>query len=96
MCGDWNLVLKPEKDCSNYLHVNNPKARMMVLNFIEEENFVDIWGSMNEDSKAYTWRRLTPQKKYLISDTISTFVMNTAIIPGYRTDHSGIALKLTF
>ena len=46
--------------------------------------------------------KVKPNKKqarldfYLISDTISTFVMNTAIIPGYRTDHSGIVLKLKF
>ena len=51
MCGDWNLVLEPEKGCSNYLHVNNPKSRKLVLNFIEEENFVDIWRIMNESQK---------------------------------------------
>ena len=49
MCGDWNLVLEPEKDCCNYLHVNNPKSRKLVLNFIEEENFIDIWRIMNEE-----------------------------------------------
>ena len=102
MCGDWNLVLEPEKDCRNYLHENNPKSRKLVLNFIEEENSIDIWRIMNEESKSYTWRRLNPINKqarldfYLISNTISTFVMNTAIIPGYRTDHSGIVLKLKF
>lgn len=102
MCGDWNLVLDPEKDCSNYLHVNNPKARNVVLNFIEDENFIDVWRIMNEDSKMFTWRRLNPTKKqarldfYLISDTMSVFVMDTTIIPGYRTDHSGIILKLKF
>ena len=46
--------------------------------------------------KMYTWRRLNPTKKqarldfYLISDTMSAFVMDTEIISGYRTDHSGI------
>ena len=27
MCGDWNLVLEPENECSNYLHVNNSKIK---------------------------------------------------------------------
>ena len=46
--------------------------------------------------------KIKPNKKqarldfYLISDTISTFVMKTTINPGYRTDHSGIVLKLKF
>ena len=42
MCGDWNLVWDPDKNCSNYLHINNPKARKVVINFIEE-SFTDVW-----------------------------------------------------
>ena len=44
---------------------------------------------MNEESKVYTLRRLNPTKKqarldfYLISDTMSPFVMDTQILPGY-------------
>ena len=82
------------------MHINNPKARKVVFNFIEEENVINVWRIMNEDSKVYTWRRLNPTKKqarldfYLISDTMSAFVMNTEIVHGYRTVHSGIILKL--
>lgn len=36
MCGDWNLVLNPDVDTQNYLHINNPKARQVVLNLIKE------------------------------------------------------------
>ena len=32
MCGDWNLCLDAEKDCENYLHINNPRARNVVFN----------------------------------------------------------------
>ena len=39
MCSDWNLVLDIEKDCDKYLHVNNPKARKVVFNLLEEETF---------------------------------------------------------
>ena len=64
----------------NYLHINNPKARKIVLKLIEEENFIDVWRIMNEGSKVYTWRRLNPTKKearlnfYLISDTMSALL----------------------
>jgi hypothetical protein len=36
ICGDFNLVLCPELDYCNYLHVNNPKSREKVLELIEE------------------------------------------------------------
>jgi hypothetical protein len=39
--GDYNLVLDTNKDCSIYLHVNNPKAREVVLQQILSFNLVD-------------------------------------------------------
>ena len=63
ICGDWNFVINPEIDSFNYLHINNPKARQIDLNLLEEENFKDVRRIMNEDSRKYTWRRLNPIKK---------------------------------
>lgn len=100
MCGDWNLILNVELDSYNYKHINNPRARQVVLNLIEEDNFVDIWRIMNEDTRKYTWRRLNPVKKlgrldyFLISDCLSQYITDCDIVPGYRSDHSGIILKL--
>lgn len=65
ICGDWNLVINPEIHSHNYFHINNPKARQTVLNLLEEENFIDAWRVMNEDSRKYTWRRLNPPKNKL-------------------------------
>ena len=53
VCGDWHLILDTEKDCDNYLLVNNPKARRVVLTLVEEENFIDVWRLMNEDTRKY-------------------------------------------
>lgn len=100
MCGDWNFVIDPSIDSENYLHVNNPKARQAVLNYMEEESVLDVWRIMNENCKKYTWRRLNPIRKqarldfFLVSETISQYAMSADIISGYRTDHSGIVLKL--
>ena len=100
MCGDWNLVLNADKDYENYLHINNPRARETVLNWLHNNNFKDPWRIMNEDVRKYTWRSLHPTKKqsrldfFLVHDTIFQYVTHTDIVPGYRTDHSAITLKL--
>ena len=100
ICGDWNFVLDPDLDYNNYLHVNNPRARKIMLDFIEKENFVDAWRVINENCRKYTWRRLNPTIKqarldyFLVSENMSQYVVDAEIIPGYRTDHSGITLKL--
>ena len=73
LCGDWNFVLDLDLDYNNYLHINNPKARKVILDYIEEENLLDVWRVSNEDSRRYTWRRLNSVIKqarldfYLIS-----------------------------
>ena len=61
---------------------------------------MDPWRVMNEEERKYTWRRLNPTKKqarldfYLVSNSIFSFVTDSDIVPGYRTDHSGIILKI--
>ena len=82
LCGDWNFILDPQMDCENYLHINNPNARKVILNYIEEENLIDIWRVMNENSKKYTWRRINPMRKQarldfsLVSENLFQFVFN--------------------
>ena len=63
MRGDWNLCLNAEKDCENYLNINNPRARNVVLNLLDENDFKDPWRIMNENARKYTWRRLNPTTK---------------------------------
>lgn len=100
LCGDWNFVMDPDIDYENYVHVNNPRARQVVLNYMEENNILDIWRIMNDNRKMFTWRRLNPVKKqarldyFLISENIFQYAIDTEIISGYRTDHNGIILKL--
>lgn len=102
MCGDWNFILNPDIDYENYVHINNPRSRQTMLEFLEENNILDIWRIMNEEKKQFTWRRLNPVRKqarldfFLISDNLSPFVTDTQIIPGFRTDHNSILLKLKF
>ena len=100
MCGDWNLILNADKEYENYLHINNPRTRQVVLNLLHDDNFKDPWRIRNEEIRKYTWCRLRPTKQqsrldfYLVRDSIFQYVTHTDIISGYRTDHSAITLRL--
>ena len=63
MCGDFNLVLDPEKDCSNYKHTNNTRSKDKVLEFIEKNNVTDIFRENHPEMKRYTWRQRNPLKQ---------------------------------
>lgn len=97
--GDWNLVLDQELDCYNYKHINNPKAKEKVDWMILELGLTDIWREGNPQCKRYTWRKPTPLKQsrldfFLISDYLMWNFKDAEILPGYRSDHSLITLKL--
>lgn len=61
--GDFNLVLDPEVDSVNYMHVNNPNARTMVLDMLIEQSIIDVWRELNIEEKQYTWRRKNTNQK---------------------------------
>ena len=98
---DFNLILDIEKDCENYLRVNNPRAREAVLDMCAEVNLIDIWREQNLDKKQYTWKKIHPFKQarldfFLISEHLFTEIENSSIEAGYRTDHSAINISLNF
>ena len=101
ICGDFNLILDPNKDCSNYKYVNNPKARDRVLKFIDEKNAIDMFRENNPELKRYTWRKRNPLKQarldfFLTSENIIQFVKQCKIESSYRSDHSAVSLLLSF
>lgn len=51
ICGDWNLIIDPELDCENYKHVNNPRARAVVKDFLDDMEFIDAYRLINEEKK---------------------------------------------
>ena len=99
-CGDWNLILNPILDSENYRNINNPRARDAIIKIIEQNGYIYIWRVENENKKKITWRRLNPDKKqsrldfFLVSEDAVQFVQESGIVPGYRTDHSGVYIKV--
>jgi len=98
--GDWNLVMNPNKDYSNYRQVNNSRARATVLRQMRAFNMIDIWRHLHEHDKKYTWRTEKFRKQarldfYLMSESLKYLTLDSNIESGYRTDHSMITLKLS-
>lgn len=55
---------------------------------------------MHENENGFTWSGKNPIRKqarldyFLVTESCFQYVINSSIIPGYRTDHSAILLKL--
>lgn len=99
ICGDWNLILEPQKDMFNYKHINNPKARETVTKFIEEKNLVDVWRIFNENEKQYTWHKKHPIKMarldfFLATEDLLSVITDAEILPKYKSDHSPVLIRL--
>ena len=42
ICGDFNMTLNRNLDSQNYLNWNNPRARLTVLDIVEEYGLIDL------------------------------------------------------
>lgn len=99
LCGDFNLILDPVKDCKHYININNPKARDEVLKLINDNKLVDIYRYIHPNTRRYTWRRRNPLRQarldfFLSSNTFIDIISNCDIKPGYRSDHSIVSLDI--
>ena len=99
LCGDLNLVLDPKLDSYNYVSINNPKAREVLLQNMDKYNLTDIFRQLHSKVKRYTWRRKNPIKQARLDYAIGTnslmdIIQSCKILPGYRSDHSRLELDL--
>ena len=51
ICGDFNLVLDPNKDSFNYANINNPKARTAALELMNELDLLDVYRTLHANTK---------------------------------------------
>lgn len=101
LCGDFNLVQKPECDTLNYVNINNPQARKVLLDVMKDLKLEDIWRTINPDVKGYTWQTDSHRKQarldyFLVSERLIPYINQCKIISGYKTDHSAVSLELIF
>ena len=59
--GDLNVILNPEMDKYSLSSKKTETAAVKFLNnFMEEEQWLDVWRIINPDARQYTWKRNTP------------------------------------
>ena len=78
--------MAPEKDCFNYLNLNNPKARDTVLEMMLEFELIDCWREEHIEEIKYTWLKKNPIKQarldfFLISSLLYAKVEKSDILP---------------
>ena len=93
------MVQNQELDTFNYINVNTPNAKDIVLNLKDEMNSVDPFRILYENSKKYTWRKRNPVKQarldfFLLSESLMTSVKDINFLTIYRSDHSSVVLSL--
>ena len=102
--GDWNILLDPQIDGINYKNINNPNARLKVLQIMTELNLYDVWRDENLEKKIYTWKKKLSPGIYqmgrldfmLVSESLLNFTRDEDVVPGFRSDHSATTLSLNF
>ena len=93
LCGDFNLVFDPKMDCYNYVSINNPRSRSVIMESMRTHELIDTFRYFHPNTKRYTWRRRNPVKQarldyFIVSSCFIDLVSNCKIVPGYRSDHS--------
>ena len=75
------------------------RARNVIRQKCADMNLHDVWRIMNGDKKQFTWRRSNPVKcarldYFLISEPMLNKTAACETLPGYRSDHSRVILRL--
>ena len=98
-CGDFNLVLDPDMDCKNYININNPQSRQILLETLNVYDLVDSFRYFHPKLRRYSWRRRNPVKQarldyFIISKSLTDLILSSLILPGYKSDHSILELTI--
>ena len=100
MGGDFNIALDSELDTSNYVRENNVHARDFLRHLMNENEWADIFRERNGKAKRFTWRNTGQVIKqarldyFIVSRSLIPNISETSIMPGYRTDHAIVTLKI--
>ena len=96
--GDFNIVLNILIDKKSGTMNTNKKSQILINNWMEETELVDIWRFQHLDSRKYTWCRRNPSPVFcrldffLVVYGITEKMIKSDIQPGYKSDHSLVSL----
>ena len=97
--GDLNLYMNPRLDKMDNSsdHNDNWNFRADVCSFMETNNIVDAWRTVNPDKRCFTWHRAEKRSRLdyvLTSEHLLNFIDDVNILPGIQSDHSLLKLSL--
>ena len=61
ICGDWNMIIDPDLDCDNYKHINNPRARSVVREWLDLFDFIDAYRLNYDEKKRIYMAKIKPR-----------------------------------
>ena len=102
VCGDFNTVVNPVVD----RHGCNPSSPwaynwpISLSALTRHFDLVDIWRVRHPDERNYTWRRANGSQAsrldmFWLSSHLVPSVLDVAIYPFFRSDHSYVFLRVT-
>ena len=98
--GDFNLVLDVEKDKNGGIPRSHKKSLEAILKYSENLDLVDAWRVLNSLASRYTWCQKKPEIHckldfFLVNQGTFCNTLSADILPGYKTDHSMITIKIS-
>ena len=91
--GDLNLYMNPRLDKLDIStdYNDNRNFRADVCSFVETNNIVDVWHTINPDKRCFTWHSGDKRSRldYLLtSEHLLNFIDDVDILPEIQSDHS--------
>ena len=86
-----------DKMDNSHDHNDNRNFRADVCSFMETNNIVDAWRTVNPDKRCFTWHRAEKRSRLdyvLTSEHLLNFIDDVNILPGIQSDHSLLKLSL--
>ena len=99
--GDFNLGLDQLVD-SQGKRTNNSNAAGYWNTQLNQEKWIDVWRFLHPDISGFTWRKVCPAPVFsrldyfFVSEEFMQFVEIAEILPGFRSDHSFVRIKIAF
>ena len=97
--GDYNVVLDPKMD-SKDRRTNNNKAQAKILQFLEEDNFCDVYRLLNPEGRRFTYFKRNPFSAARLDYFLATYSL-MGQINEYNvenvsySDHNLIAISIS-
>ena len=96
--GDWNLYMTQLDKLDSMPDTNdNPNYRRDLQSFLNANDMVDPWRTLNPTKKMFTWHRGNKRSRldYIFcSQHLLNVLKEISILPGIQSDHSLLHIKI--